>query len=144
MTFKNAENVELLQSKFDEICFKCLTFRCIASDHCLKTDTCLKENHGYSNLLRMNIHLYNFRPFVFANYCYVLFLSICILSIIRWQQILSLKSSNAFLNFIELHIMSFTNIFTEGDIRMVPLLIIEAIWLYFGSRIVHHLYCIGS
>lgn len=84
MSLKNVENFDLLSKKFDEICFKCLLIKKIDVDHCPVTDQCVYENHGFSKFLRMSIHRKNFRIIFYANSCFVMFLTICIISILRW------------------------------------------------------------
>ena len=133
-----------MSDKFDEICFKCLEFRTYKSDHCTVTDTCIKENHGYSKLFNRNIHLYNFRQYVFCTANYLNFLSLCIIAILRWQRVMELKSSNWFLRVVEMHIMGVINMLTKADLKLLPLLIAEILWVYFSSEHARQLYCISK
>lgn len=55
------KSLELLNTKYDEICFKCLTFRTHKADHCTQIDECVMENHGWSSFFNRSIHLYNFK-----------------------------------------------------------------------------------
>jgi hypothetical protein len=77
-------NLDYLSSHFDEICFKCLTFRTHKSDHCSVKDTCILENHGFSRLFNRTIHLYNFRAYFMCTLCFVIFLTVSIVAIIKW------------------------------------------------------------
>lgn len=101
-------SLELLNTKYDEICFKCLTFRTFKADHCTQIDECVLENHGWSSFFHRSIHLYNFKQYFSCTLSLVIYLSFCIIAIIRWQRVLELESSNSALQLVELHLIGIT------------------------------------
>lgn len=144
MECSSGQNLDYLSGKFSEVCIKCNRFRTQKSDHCLQTDVCVLENHGFSRLFNRQIHLYNFRAYFLSVCSFFMFLSLCGFSIIKWQRVLTLTASDRALRLVELHLVGAARMVTEKDITLLPLFFIEGMWFPVGWQLLQLFYCIGS
>jgi hypothetical protein len=144
MDISTRQNLDYLSTKYNEVCIKCNRFRTHISDHCTQTDACILESHGFSSLFNRQIHLLNFRAYFLCVCSFFVFLSLCGFSIIKWQRVLALTSSQGALRLVELHLIGALRIVKEQELHLLPLFFIEGMWLPVGWHVLQLFYCIGA
>lgn len=136
MNIKKPSSLQMLDSKFDEVCFKCLLFKSVCHDHCMASDQCIKEIHGYSRLFARMLHLNNFASYFRVTVFVSILLQFSIFQILAYQSQIQLECSGPLLRLLELHLKGLQQIFQQGHFGFV-LLYIEEILL---SQVLTHLF----
>ena len=144
------ENLKFLDKNFTEICFKTLWFKDPKIDFCPVLQCDINQNHGFSNFFYKSINYLNFRKLSKFLIIETQLILLTILYVLFNQKVMQLHSSNKFLRFFEIHLMTAQGLFIKGEqdywknfILFFSLFFMEIYFQIVLNRTILHLYAIS-